>query len=95
MRVLCVKKCVKEVVLRRDQGTSGFDSSDVLHSPESLVSNVTNVVLDDAPPVHVMWGEADGKPEVASCVHHDSTIHEGREATGHLETAEFLFQNGA
>ena len=81
LRALCVKKCVKNVVLGgREQGTSKLGSSDVLHSPESLVSDVTDVVLDDASPVHVRWEETDGKTEGASCVHHDSAVHEGREA---------------
>ena len=74
-----MKKCVKYVVLRRDRDTSNLDSSNVLYSPESLVSNVTDLILDDVPPVHVRWEEADGKPKGASCVHHDSTAHEGRE----------------
>ena len=75
---MCAKKGVKNVVLKRDRDTSNLDSSNVLHSPESLVSTVTDVVLDDALPVYIRWEETDGKPEGASCVHHDSTVHEGR-----------------
>ena len=31
------------------------------------------------PAVHVRWEEIDGNPDGASCIHHDSTVHEGRE----------------
>ena len=69
-----MKKAVKKVVLRRDRCALDLSFSDTLHSSESLVSDVTDVVLDDAPPVHVRRKETDEEADGASCVHHDSTV---------------------
>ena len=76
----CVKKGVEEVVLGRDPSTSYHDSTEILHSSKRVVSSVTNVVLDDAFPMHVRREETDGQAKGASCVHHQAAFHEGREA---------------
>ena len=76
----CVEKGVEEIVLGRDPSTSDHDSTEALHSSERVVSSVTNVVLDDASPVHVWREETNGEAKSASCVHHQAAFHEGREA---------------
>ena len=75
-----MKKGVEKVVLRRDPNTSYHDSTEILHSSKRVVSSVTNVVLDDAFPMHVRREETDGQAKGASCVHHQAAFHEGREA---------------